>query len=215
MHVAVLIGDVVGSRLHPARRRLQRELEATLQRVNDRFSPLQPIRTTIGDEFQGAFERLEEAVDASLLVRLDLLSGPAEADTRFGLAWGETDVFSAGRPTPSQDGEAWWAARKAIDRSKQLQAHARTRSVSACFGYSESAPWSAQVDAYLGLRDGVLWNMSARQRRLVLHMASGSSLNEAASLEGISPSGAFQALTRSGGFALIDAAKRFAGHGVE
>jgi hypothetical protein len=209
--MAVIIGDVVGSREHSPRRALQDEIEATLGRVNDRLSPAQPIRTTIGDEFQGAFEHLHDAATASLLIRLELLSRPAEAETRFGLAWGEVDMFDADRPTPSQDGEAWWAAREAITRAKELQQHARTKFVSACFGHSRSAPWSGAVNAYLGLRDALIWGMSPRQRVLMMHMATGSTLNEAAEREGISPSGAFQALDRSGGFAVLDAAKRFAG----
>lgn len=211
MEVATLIGDVVGSRQVAQRRQLQHEIDASLARVNESLSPVQPIRSTIGDEFQGAFACVSDAVTASLCVQLELLTGPFKANVRFGLGWGRTDVFDAERPIPSQDGEAWWTARDAIDRSKVLQHEARTKFVSACFGPAPSAPWGSAVDAYLGLRDRMVWGMSRRQLLLLLHMTNGANLNVAAEREGISPSGAFQALERSGGFALLDAASRFGG----
>lgn len=51
--VATLIGDVVGSRSAADRHALHARLEEVLADVNARTEPLQPLRLTVGDEFQG------------------------------------------------------------------------------------------------------------------------------------------------------------------
>ena len=59
--VATLIGDVVGSRSVADRRALHARLEEVLADVNTRTEPLQALRLTVGDEFQGAWRRRGEA----------------------------------------------------------------------------------------------------------------------------------------------------------
>ena len=68
------------------------------------------LRVTVGDEFQGTYATLGEAVEAALRVRLALLP---EVDTRFGLGRGEVTVLDARRGI--EDGPGWWAARAAIE----------------------------------------------------------------------------------------------------
>ena len=63
--VATLIGDVVGSRSVADRRALHARLEEVLADVNARTEPLQPLRLTVGDEFQGAWRRRGEVTALS------------------------------------------------------------------------------------------------------------------------------------------------------
>lgn len=61
--LVAVIGDVVGSRGVPDRPALQKQLERTLVHTNKVTSPLQPLRMTLGDQFQGVFPRLSDALD--------------------------------------------------------------------------------------------------------------------------------------------------------
>src|SRR4051812_25148452 len=108
--LAVVLGDVVDSREHANRTVVQREVERALDEINQALPSVQPLEVTVGDEFQGAYRSLSDALRASLLVRLALL--PA-IDTRYGIGTGEVTVFDASRSPISQDGPAWWAARDA------------------------------------------------------------------------------------------------------
>src|SRR5436190_23857223 len=92
-----LIGDVVGSRAASDRSALQANLKRVLIRINREVQPALPLEPTLGDEFQGCFDSLSEAVAASLLLRLELLD-QVEIDTRYGLGHGWVAVFAKRRP---------------------------------------------------------------------------------------------------------------------
>ena len=99
--VATLIGDVVGSRLHPDRAALQRRLDDVLAAVGQRISAAQPVEISVGDEFQGVYARAGDALLAALLIRLELLP---EIDALLqGQALGRGAVELG---TPSQEVEA-------------------------------------------------------------------------------------------------------------
>lgn len=125
--VAVL-GDVVASRETGDRSALQRAVEETLDLVNANVAAVQPLTPTIGDEFQGLFEDLDQALTATLWARLELRGRPElspHADVRFGVGVGELTSYDAGRAPYGQDGPAWWAARDALEHVEQTgQAHA-------------------------------------------------------------------------------------------
>jgi hypothetical protein len=118
----VLIGDVVGSRGARDRRALHEALEAALAAVDAAVPPVTGLRVTVGDEFQGTYATLGDAVDAALRVRLALLP---EVDTRFGLGRGEVTVLDARRGI--EDGPGWWAARAAIEDVQEVAGRAATR----------------------------------------------------------------------------------------
>ena len=84
--------------------------------------PVTGLRVTVGDEFQGTYATLGDAVDAALQVRLALLP---EVDTRFGLGRGEVTVLDARRGI--EDGPGWWAARAAIEDVQEVAGRAATR----------------------------------------------------------------------------------------
>lgn len=113
---AAVIGDLRASRFSGDRARLQLMLAGALVGTNRRTSPVQSLAPTIGDEFQGMYQSLEEALRATFWVRLHLIG---EAEVRFGVGWGMLTYLqdSEDKDFRSQDGPAWWAARIALERA--------------------------------------------------------------------------------------------------
>ncbi len=179
--VATLIGDVVASRAAPDRRALHTRLVAALEQVNEATDPVQPLRVTVGDEFQGAWQARGEAVHAALLVRLLLLP---EVETRFGLGHGEVSALTEDGSV--QDGPGWWLAREAITTAKAEEATGpgapvvRTR-------WREEAPFGPALDAALRHRDLLLGGLDERSLRLLLGLLEGRTQRSLAEAEGISP----------------------------
>jgi hypothetical protein len=206
--MVTLIGDVIGSREFSDsadRAQLQRALEQTLVRANQLLAPVQPLEPTVGDEFQGGFADVATAVRATLIVRIELLDGVGAdklegvgADSRYGLGHGPVTVFEKTRSPVSQDGPGWWAARGAIDRAKELSESPRTAFARTCFDGTGGEP----LDAFLLCRDGIVNQMSARGRRLLLGLLLGRPQWELADEEGITQSAVSQSLARSGAFAI-------------
>src|SRR3954452_705067 len=83
--VAALLGDVVASRAARHRAGLHSRLSDLLRVANDRLAPVVPLRITVGDEFQGCFATVGEAVHATLWLGLHLAP---DAQLRHGIGWG-------------------------------------------------------------------------------------------------------------------------------
>lgn len=109
-----VLGDLVRSRMQPERADLQHHLSQVLERVNERFAPVDPLQITIGDEFQGLFASIQDALGATLWVRAWM---KPRSDVRFGIGWGKLATYDAARSPFGQDGPAWWAAREALDEA--------------------------------------------------------------------------------------------------
>lgn len=202
-----MIGDVVSSKQQPDRAAAQQQVVDALHRVDRRVPRLQQLEPTIGDEFQGAYASVAEGTLAALLVRLELL--PA-IDTRYGIGWGATTVFDSVRRPLSQDGPAWWAARRAIGEVKERSRQPRSRSLRTWFSNgdpeAEAAPVPAEfVNAFLLCRDGTVGRMSERGVRLLRGLLAGHSQTDIAKAEGISQSAVSQQLTHSGAYTIRDA----------
>ena len=204
MPLATLIGDLVGSRRVADRQAVQDALVRALERVNADVPAAQPLEPTIGDEFQGAYDELADAVRASLLIRLLLLP---VADSRYGLGRGEVTVFSEGRVPLSQDGPGWWAAREAIEHVQAREGRrASARGTRTWFVDGTRDPAVAPaLNAFLLCRDESVSLMGERAQRLLLGWLRGRTQSELAEAEGISQSAVSQALGRSGAYALRDA----------
>src|SRR5689334_6378151 len=110
-----VIGDLVASREHASRRRAQQDLLAALAVVNDLMPAVQPLEPTIGDELQGVYDNLHDALAATVVVRLAL---PETMDCRFGVGVGDLEIVGTSHYGLTQDGPAWWHAREAIDTAK-------------------------------------------------------------------------------------------------
>jgi hypothetical protein len=201
----VVIADIVGSRRLDRRDDAQRRLEETVVRVQeDRALARRPLTSTVGDELQGEYDRLEDALAGILLLQLAL---PEGLECRYGIGIGDIRAVAstAGART---DGPGWWAARQAIEEVHALQQRAapsaRTR-VAAAAG--EDAGVSASVplaNAYLLARDELVGAMSERARRLVYGRCLGRTQSALATEEGITQSAVSQALGTAGAGAVVE-----------
>jgi hypothetical protein len=181
-----VIGDLVGSRAQPSRAVAQEQLVTALAAVNDRLPSLQPLEPTIGDELQGVYADLRDALRATVLVRLALPDG---MDCRFGVGAGEVEIVGASNYGLTQDGPAWWSAREAIDTAKGMHRSLpglRTRIV------REGSEEGDVVNAYLLCRDTIVSDFDARQRRIAMGVLDGKTLAAIAQDEGISTSAVSQ-----------------------
>ncbi|MEN3122923.1 SatD family protein [Janibacter terrae] len=179
--VATLIGDVVGSRTTPDRHALHDALETALETVNTMTSPVQPLRITVGDEFQGAWTRRGEAVHAALLLRLALL--PA-VDTRYGLGFGEVTALSDDGAV--QDGPGWWLAREAITRAKDDEERTRADGRVVRTRWCEDSPTGLAIDAAVRHRDLLIAALDDRSVRLLRGLLAGRTQRQLAADEDIS-----------------------------
>jgi hypothetical protein len=198
--MATLIGDVVGSRRIGDRDALHRALLRALASVNEVLAPSTPLRVTVGDEYQGAFATVGDAVRATL--RLRLLLGP-EIDVRHGIGWGAVGMLSD--EPRVEDGPGWWAAREAIERVAQQQreaARSRLRT-----HYAADAPTAADpraLNAALMARDELLGRLDATSLSVLAGMLRDMSQRDLAHDLGISPSAVSQRVRRDGLAVLVD-----------
>jgi hypothetical protein len=147
---AALLGDVIASRHSGDREELQHMLDDAMSRGNAAGQPVQPLRMTIGDEFQGLFGSVAEAVSASLQIRMTLRP---TVDVRIGIGWGTLDLVPQDPPF-GQDGPCWWRAREAIEEVKKSESsNSVPRSVRTLVRTGESS--DELINAYLVSRDHI------------------------------------------------------------
>ncbi len=202
--VATVIGDVVRSRSAPDRGALHDQLTRTLGEANQRLQPVVPLRVTVGDEYQGCFLTLGEALHAALWLRLQL----APTGVRHGLGWGSVAVL-ADSPRV-EDGPGWWAAREAIeavkrDAHRSVSRHQRTAYRRADESPADQGADPDAVNAALMCRDQMVGSVSERSLRLLRGALAGTTQAELAEEEGISASAVSQRM-RNDGLAVIVAA---------
>jgi hypothetical protein len=202
--VATLIGDLVRSRSSQDRTVLHQHLAAALAEVNDLLRPLRPMWVTVGDEYQGAFATVAEAVQATLLVRVRLL--PAY-DIRHGIGWGTTTVLDG--KAGIEDGPGWWAARAGIEVVASAEASPGQRWLRTAYvvaeGGAADAPDPGLVNAGLVLRDERVTGLSERSVSVLRGLLSHVSQRDVAEALGISASAVSQRV-RADGLAAIVAA---------
>lgn len=216
-----VIVDLVGSRQHTDRRWVHREFVAAMERVNAHVPSIEALVPTLGDEAQGRYGSLADAVMATLLLRLHL---PAGLDARAGIGAGVVEQIGTGVVGLVQDGPGWWAARDAIVEAKAREV-ARHRSLRTWYRVAAphggaarpdvDEPAERLVNAYLVVRDHVVTGMSERSRRLLLGLMQGLSRTQLAEAEQIPASAVSQNLRRSGVFAVLDAHEQLFGDGQE
>ena len=205
-----LIGDIVASREVADRDKLQGRLAEVLRGLTEVLTPTMPLEPTVGDEFQGGFENVAAAVRASLMVRLEL-QRVAAVDSRYGLGTGPVKVFSKTRPL-SQDGPGWWAARGAIESSRNLAAAPQTSFARTSFAVSRDSlsRWGeeAALNAFLLCRDAMVDRMKQPTRNRLCGLLQGWSQSRIAIEEGATQGAISQSLARSGAFAILAAQER-------
>lgn len=204
MTVAV-IADIVGSRRLADRRDAQRILDEAIARVEQALPvALLPLRPTVGDEQQGAYARLEDALATLLLVRLAL---PDAVECRFGVGIGAIETIdSASGQIP--DGPGWWAAREAIDivHAKQQRAAPSARAWVVASPREDAGVHTsaALANTYLLARDQLVGAMSERARRLTFQRCLGTTQRDLAKAEGITQPAVSQALANAGAAAIVE-----------
>ncbi len=189
---ATLIGDVVGSRALADRSGVHRMVNRALREVAD--DAIDPPAFTVGDEFQGAFTSVGQAIDAALSLRLAIAP---DIDVRFGIGWGAVTMLD--EPAGIQDGPGWWAAREAIEWTASAQRQPGLALVRTSF--RATGDTRADVDAInaaLMCRDHLLGSLDDRSTRIVKALLNKQTKKDIATTEGISPSAVSQRAGRDG-----------------
>lgn len=173
-----LIGDLIASRDSGDRAALHAALTAALEATNEAVEAITPLKVTVGDEFQGAYGRLGDALRATHLVRLALTG---TAGVRFGLGFGGVRVLDAERGL--EDGPAWWAARDAINEVER----AARRPGGAALRTGLPALVGPGDRAAVLLIDGALAKLSDTARTILLTVITGGRRSDVADRLGITP----------------------------
>ncbi len=201
--VATVIGDLVGSRTSADRSDLHQRLGAALGEVNDLLAPVRPLWITAGDEYQGTFATVGEAVQATLLVRTRLVPS---YDVRHGIGWGATTVLDGA--TGIEDGPGWWAARAAIDAAGRAERVPASRSLRTAYVVAEGAdggPDPGLVNAALVLRDERVSGLSERSLSVLRGLLVHTTQRDLADELGISASAVSQRVRADGLAAVVTA----------
>ena len=120
-----LIADVIDSKMVQERLDLQKQVEKTLQKMNELFGDYLASRftLTLGDEFQALLE-----VDAPIFQIIDTLRlelNPTQL--RFGIGLGEIVTDIDPLQSIGADGPAYWNARAAINLVHQKNDYGNTQ----------------------------------------------------------------------------------------
>lgn len=208
--VATVIGDVLGSREAADRGALHRALEHAVAAVNTEFHPVEPLRITVGDEYQGAFAGIGDALRAAFRLRLHLHAS-IEVAVRHGIGWGPVHVLSD--EPRVEDGPGWWAARAAIDAVHEAESRPTSRTLRTAYECAEgyAGPDPAAINAALVARDQLLAGLGAESVSVVVGMLEGMSQRHLAEQLGVSPSAVSQRIRRDGLAALVRVDELFAG----
>ena len=188
-----LIGDVVQSRRSRDRQGLHDRLDRILAHVNAEGAVLDPAVITLGDEFQGVYDTLGDALRASFSIRMRL----HPVDVRFGVGRGSVTVLDRGRGI--HDGPAYWNAREAIEKAKHRATKAQTRTSRTAYVSPDDAPGhAAAVQASLDCLDWMIGSMSDTSRSILGGLMEGRTQQEIAAGLGISPSAVSQQVRNNG-----------------
>jgi hypothetical protein len=190
--VATLIGDVVGSRRVADRTASHKVLNRALRDVAP--GAIDPPAFTVGDEFQGSYPTVGEAIDAALSLRLAVTP---DIDIRFGIGWGAVMVLDA--EAGIQDGPGWWAAREAIEWIASAQRQPGLALVRTSFRSEQNARQDVDaINAALMCRDHLLGSLDDRSLRILKGMLTNQTKKDIAAREAISASAVSQRAGRDG-----------------
>ena len=188
-----LIGDIVESRRSSDRQGLHDTVAEVLQRVNREHPVVDPAVITLGDEFQGVYATLGDALTAAFQIRARL----RPHDVRFGLGRGAIQVLDRGRGI--HDGPAYWAARDAIEDAAATASKAALRTTRTIVRSPAEPPAQLiAVNAALLTLDQVLGALSPGSWRILAGRLSGLTQKDIAEREGITPSAVSQRVRGDG-----------------
>lgn len=190
-----VIGDLVGSRRSVDRAAVHARFERAVGAINAEYAPPVPLRIGLGDEFQGIFASLGDAITATLRLRMSLLP---DVDVRQGIGWGRVLVLS--EDPRVEDGPGWWAARAAIETVEAYERKAPLRAVRTAYVAADDEPGPAEalVNAALMSRDQVVSGLSERSMSVLDGLMRGRRQQDIADDLGISPSAVSQRVRAEG-----------------
>ncbi|HKX66611.1 MAG TPA: SatD family protein [Intrasporangium sp.] len=188
-----LIGDIVESRRTGDRQALHDIVAAVLARTNAEHAVVDPAVITLGDEFQGVYATLGDALTAAFRIR----AGLRPHDVRFGLGRGDIQTLDSERGI--HDGPAYWAARDAIVEAARLAGKAALRTTRTVYLSPEDAPaLVVAVNAALTALDHILGSLSPVSWRILGGRLEGLTQQDIAAREGITPSAVSQRVRSDG-----------------
>ena len=202
-----VIGDVVHSRTRRDRQALHDELTRALAEANRTVESQDPLVITVGDEFQGVFATLGQALQASFVVRAALYP---RTDVRFGLGRGSVTTLDPVRGI--HDGPAYWAARDAIVMAEERAGKAQTRTSRTAYVGPDDAPATVTaVQAALDCLDFMVGSMSTTSRAILGGLMSGHTQQDLAERLAISASAVSQRVRRDGIGVALESMQRLGG----
>jgi hypothetical protein len=174
---ATVVGDVIASRSEGDQPGLLSNLAEVLASVNSEVAAWQPLQITIGDEFQGAYETIEKALCATLLV---LLNARGFREIRLGIGWGSISVSERDVMPLGQSGPGWWKARDAIDELKRDEKRNKfPKTVRTRFKGDDRSQMTL-VNSFLATRDHILSRMDLMDAKIALLLRQGTTQVEIA-----------------------------------
>lgn len=212
--VIAVLADIVGSRRLDDRAAAQSILDGTIARV-ERDLPLaqQALTPTVGDEQQGLYRALDDALVSLMMIQLALPDGIA---FRFGIGVGEVRAVESVHGELA-DGPGWYAARAAIEivhaREERTVPRTRTWIVGAPGQDEVMESTIAAANAYLLARDELVGAMTERERRLTYGRLVGRGQQELAAEEGISQPSVSKSLRNAGSAAILEGLAALRGAG--
>lgn len=186
---AALVGDVMSPCDATDRSALHQRLAGALRAATP--AAVDPPAFSVGDEFQGSYRTVGDAIDAALRLRLALAP---DVDVRFGIGWGDVTILD--EKTRIQDGPGWWAAREALEQTASAQRQPGLALVRTTVRGNRQDV--AAINAALMCRDHLLGSLDARSLRILQALMNNQPKKDIAKAEGISPSAVSQRAGRDG-----------------
>ncbi|RMB61120.1 SatD family protein [Tessaracoccus antarcticus] len=193
-----LLGDLVASRTTD-RSHVHAALLRGIDETNARVPALDALRVTVGDEVQGLYASVGDALGASVALRNALFG---TADMRFGIGGGDVRIIDDERGI--QDGSAWWLARDAINAAEALAGQAGYTGVRTAVRDQRQAAVAA-ADGMVRLVDVSVDALRDGARRSLIGLLNGLENAEVARLEGITESANSQRVIHNSLRVLADA----------
>ena len=205
--VVALLVDIVNSRkLGERRSDAQIAIHDAAERSQRIVTPLRAIWPTSSDEFQATFTGLRDAVVLTMLLRLAM---PKGLECRFGIGVGD-DLEVRDPAADIRDGTAWYRARRAIERARELEKGDIPAVRTWCRIEEEgSAPLEASINAHLVQRDQIITTMRWKTRQLLFGELEGLTQAEQAARHGITQATVSSNLRRGGPAAVLEAMRLF------
>lgn len=199
--VVAVIVDIVDSRGLSDRDEAQGEIERAFEGTPG-VEPVDPLRATVGDEFQVIYATLSDALVATTSAVLALPSG---VELRFGFGCGEVRSVGSRTAGPVQDGPGWWSAREAIEEAHRRE-DGRSPFLRSWYVSADDRGGIEErvVNAYFLSRDHIVARMTARARRVTLGLLRGDTQTQIAEAEGVTPSAISQSVQKSGAIAVVE-----------